>query len=188
VSEFFNDAYYAAATAPPRLEETQSEVRLRQVLNATAFDIVDDTVSRWNGALRSEIRTITALKLTNDGRTIANVPVSVVDGMPKPLAELTKEIEAWQWWLVLHRSVLEQADRGLNLVVEQKELLSKHVPDVSTRMGAVWLSRTLITDVLKRSIDDDLLMRFQKIGEDILGAYWVHASKIQLYWMPLAIF
>jgi hypothetical protein len=129
VSEFFNDAYYAAATAPPRLEETQSEVRLRQVLNATAFDIVDDTVSRWNGALRSEIRTITALKLTNDGGTIANVPVSVVDGMPKPLAELTKEIEAWQWWLVLHRSVLEQADRGLNLVVEQKELLSKHVPE-----------------------------------------------------------
>jgi hypothetical protein len=55
-------------------------------------------------------------------------------------------------------------------------------------MGAVWLSRTLITDVLKRSIDDDLLMRFQKIEEDTLGAYWVHASKIQLYWMPLAIF
>jgi hypothetical protein len=55
-------------------------------------------------------------------------------------------------------------------------------------MGAVWLSRVFIGDILKQSVDEDLLMRFQTIEEDVLGAYWIHASRIQLYWMPLAIF
>jgi hypothetical protein len=189
VSNFFNEAYYAGAAAPGRLPESQSERRLREVLSQEAFEIVSETVKRWNAPIRAEVRAVTALKLTDDSsRITANIPVSVIDGMPKPLAEATNEIEAWQWWLVLHRPTLEQADRGLKLIVDQKDLLSEHVSDVSTRLGAVWLSRSFIGDILKRSVDDDLLMRFQKIEEDILGAYWIHASRIQLYWMPLAIF
>ena len=91
----------------------------------------------------------------------------MIDGMPKPLADATEEIEAWQWWLVLHRPALEQADSGLKLIIDQKDRLSQHIADVSTRMGAVWLSCNLIADILKRSVDDDLLIRFQKIEEDI---------------------
>ena len=189
MSDLFNEAYYAAASAPARLPESQAESRLRQVLNDEAFDIVSETVKRWNDTLRKQVRAVTALKLADDsGRTTSNVPVAVVDGLPNLLADATKEIETWQWWLVLHRPTLEQADRGLKLIDDQKDLLSNHISDVSTRMGAVWLSRAFIADILKRSVDENLLMRFKKIEEDILGAYWINASKIQIYWMPLAIF
>jgi hypothetical protein len=101
-----------------------------------------------------------------------------------PLAEVTSDIEPWQWWLVLHRPALEHADHGLNLVLGQRDVLARYMGDVLTRMDAVGISRTFIAEILHRSVDKDLLTRFWTIEEDILGAYWIHASKIQLYWMP----
>jgi hypothetical protein len=96
VSDLFNEAYCTAASAPARLPESQAESRLCQVLTREAFDIVSETVKRWNGPLRAEVRAITALKLTDDsGRMTANIPVAVIGGMPKPLAEATSGIEAW---------------------------------------------------------------------------------------------
>jgi hypothetical protein len=189
MSDLFNEAYYAAASAPTRLPESKAESRLRQVLTTEAFDVVSETVKRWNVPLRSEVRAVTALKLADDsGRTTANIPVAVIDGMPNPLAEATSDLELWQWWLVLHRPALEQADQGLKLIVDQKDVLSQFVSDVPSRIDSISLSRAFIDDILKHSIDEDILERFKKIEEDIFGAYWIHASKIQLYWMPLAIF
>ena len=186
---FKSDTYSAAAVAPARLSESRAESQLRQVLSRDAFSIVSDTVKRWNTTLRTEVRGITALKFTDDsGRITASIPVSVIDGMPVPLAEATNHIEAWQWWLILHRPNLEQADQGLKLVVDRKDLLAQQVGDISRKLEGVRLSRSLIEDILTKSVDDDVLSRFQTIREDILGAYWIHAGKIQLYWMSLAIF
>jgi hypothetical protein len=188
LSDLFKLASYSAA-APARLSESRAESQLRQVLSRESFNVVSDTVKRWNTTLRAEVRTITALKFTDDsGRLTASIPVAVIDGMPGPLAEATNHIEAWQWWLILHRPNLEQADQGLKLLVDQKDLLSQKVGDISRRIEGVGLSRSLIEDILAKSVDDDVLARFQMIQEDILGAYWIHASKIQLYWMTLAIF
>lgn len=189
VSDLFDEPYYAATAAPPQLPISQAETRLRQVLAGSTFDDVSDTVKRWNATLRAEVRAVTALKFTDDtGRVAATAPVAVVDGMPKPLAEATDELETWQWWLVLHRPALEQADRGLKLVGDQREMLAQRLGDVSTRMGAVGISRSFISEILQHSVEKNILERFGKIEEDILGAYWIHASRIQIYWMPLAIF
>ena len=188
MSELFGP-YYTATTAPKRLPESEAENRLRQVLTDEASGVVSDAVKRWSPLLREAVRAVTALKFTDDsGHVTATAPVAVVDGMPQPLAEVTSDIESWQWWLVLHRPALEQADRGLNLVLNQRDALARYMGDVSTRMDAVGTSSTFIAEILHRSVDKDLLARFRTIEEDILGAYWIHASKIQLYWMPLAIF
>jgi hypothetical protein len=94
VSDLFNEAYYAAASAPARLLESQAESRLRQVLSREAFEVVSETVKRWNDPLRKLVRAVTALKLADEsGRTTANVPVAIIDGLPNPLAEVTSEIE-----------------------------------------------------------------------------------------------
>jgi hypothetical protein len=189
LSDLFDEPYFAAATAPPRLPESHAEKNLREVLANQAFKTVSETVKRWNAALRTEVRAVTALKLTDDsGRMSASVPVSVVDGMPKSLAEATSSVEPWQWWLILNRPALEQTDRGLKLVVDEWDLLNRHISDISQHADAVHNSRNLVASILTRSIEKSLLERFGKIEEDILGAYWIHASKIQLYWMPLAVF
>lgn len=189
MGDLFDEPYYAAVAAPARLPQTQAEKRLSDVLTRQAFDIVSDTVKRWNTPLRAEVRAVTALKLTDDsGRMTASVPVAVIDGMPRSLADATSGFEAWQWWLILNRPALEQAEQGLKLVVDQWDLLTRHLDDVSKDLKAVGTSRALIANILRRSVEKDLLERFGEIEEDILGAYWIHASKIQLYWMPLAIF
>jgi hypothetical protein len=189
VSDLFDEPYYAATAAPPQLPSSQAETRLRQVLASSTFEVVSDTVKRWNATLRAEVRAVTALKFTDDtGRVAATAPVAVVDGMPKPLAEATNELETWQWWLVLHRPALEQADRGLKLIGDQREMLAQQLGDISTRMEAVGISRSFISEILQHSVEKNILERFGKIEEDILGAYWIHASRIQIYWMPLAIF
>ncbi|SRR6266436_2016057 len=189
MNQFSAQPYYAATAAPKRLPESLAEIRLLQVLTRDAHREVVEAVNRWNGPLRAEVRALTALKLTDDsGRSSTKLPVAIIDGMPKPLADVTGEIEPWQWWLVLNRPALELADHGLKLLIEQEKLLSQHVGEVPTRIGAVWLSRNLIGDIVKKSIDEDILARFKKIEEDILGAYWMNASCIHIYWMPLAIF
>ncbi len=189
MSDLFDEPYFAAATAPPRLPETQAEKRLREVLTKHAFKIVSDTVKRWNAPLRTEVRAVTALKLTDDSNRIStSVPVAVVDGLPKSLAEATSNFEAWQWWLILHRPALEQADRGLKLLVDEWDLLNQHISDVSQHADAVRDSRNLVATILTQSVEKALLERFGQIEEDVLGAYWIRASKIQIYWMPLAIF
>jgi hypothetical protein len=189
MDELFSQPYYAAVKAPKRLPESLSESRLRQVLTDQARGVVTDTAKRWNAPLREAVRAATALKFADDaGRVVATAPVAVVDGMPQPLAVTTNHIEPWQWWLVLHRSALKQADEGLNLVIEQRKMLAHHLGDISTRIDSVRTTRIFIAELLQSSVEEDLLERFKKIEEDILGAYWFHVCKIQLYWMPLAIF
>jgi hypothetical protein len=46
----------------------------------------------------------------------------------------------------------------------------------------------LIQNILKHSTERTIFERFKKIEEDVFGAYWILASKIHLYWMPLALF
>lgn len=184
MNDLFRGPYYAAAKAPKRLPHTEAEARLRQVLTGENRQIVSDAVDRWNIPLREAVRSATALKFG----AAANVPVDVVDGMPEPLAQAADHIEPWQWWLVLHRPALEQADNGLKLILDETHMLAGYLPDISERAEAIAVSRTFISEILNWSAEKDILQRFQKIEEDILGAYWIHASKIQIYWMPLAIF
>jgi hypothetical protein len=108
--------------------------------------------------------------------------------MPEPLAEAVSHIQPWQWWLVLYRPALEQADQGLKLIVDQSEMLANYLPDTSKGVEAIETSRAFISEILTRSVEIEILDRFRAINEDILGAYWINASKIQIYWMPLAIF
>jgi hypothetical protein len=185
----FNEPYYEASAAPARLPESQSEQRLRGVLNNQAREVVSETVKRWNTPLRTEVRAVTALKLTDEtGRPTASVPVSVVDGMPRSLADATAHVSPLEWWLALHRPALETANKGLQLLVDNDSLLAQQIPDFCNRLEAVENARALVVDVLKGNVEKAVLERFATINEDVLGAYWIHASRIQLYWMPLAIF
>jgi hypothetical protein len=189
MNELFHEPYYAGAKAPPRLPETRAERRLKQVLTQSSKTIVAETVNRWNKPLRDAVRAATALKFTHDsGRVAATVSVEVIDGMPAPLAEGVVDIEPWQWWLVLNRPALMRSDQGLKLIEDHKNMLDNYLGDIAKEVDAIGTSRTFIAKLLGHSVEEDLLARFKSIEQDILGAYWIHASKIQIYWMPLTIF
>lgn len=187
--DLFDEPYYAAASAPPRLRESETETRLRRVLSNDARDSVLQAVARWNQTLRQEVRAVTGLRLGEEhggGRT--NVPVIVADGIPAPLADAAEGVESWQWWLALHRPELEQGVYGLDLVTESASMLAQRLGNISDGLAGVDAAQALIKRIMAHSIEKDILDRFRDIQDDIMGAYWFNASKIQLYWMPLAIF
>ena len=181
--------YYHEKKAPGRLPVTVAEERLQHVLAPGAQSVVSETVKRWNVALRDAVRGATALKLSGDsGRAVASVPVSVVDGMPRPMAEATSDIEPWQWWLILNAPALATAREGLRIIADERDMLARHLGDIADEMASVDSSRGFVERILGHSIERDLAERLEGIEDDILGAYWVHDSKIQIYWMPIAIF
>lgn len=181
--------YASAAKAPGRLPQSPSEDRLVQVLADQAKKAVSDAVRRWNSVLRDAVRGITALRLSDDStQSATTIPISVVDGLPRPLASATEDVEGWEWWLVLNGPALKQAREGLALILSTKEMLSVHLPETSTKINSVDLAQRFIDEILQHSAAEKILERFEKIEEDVLGAYWIRASKIQIYWMPLAVF
>jgi hypothetical protein len=73
-------------------------------------------------------------------------------------------------------------------MLEQHKFLTEHLVEADKSMDGVAASLTLIQGILEHTTENDIFERFKTIEEDVLGAYWFHASKIQNYWMPLAIF
>ena len=184
-----SEAYYLARKVPRRLPMTVSEERLKPVLASGARSEVMETVKRWNVGLRDAVRATTALKLSGDsGRPAVSIQVSVVDGMPQPLAEATSDVEQWQWWLVLFAPALAEARDGLGIIAGQREMLAARLGDIADEMASVDSSRRFVERILGHSIERTLAKRLEEIEDDILGAYWVHESKVQIYWMPIAIF
>ena len=184
-----SEPYYLGKKAPRRLPMTVAEERLKPVLASGARSAVAETVKRWNVGLREAVRATTALKLSGDsGRAAASVPVSVADGMPQPLAEATSDVEQWQWWLILFAPALAEARDGLGVIAGQRAMLADHLGDIGDEMDSVESSRRFVERILGHSIERTLAERLEAIEDDILGAYWVHDSKIQIYWMPIAIF
>ena len=138
-------------------------------------------------ALRTEVRAATALKLSDDNAQ-TTVPVTVIDGIPTALAEVTDQIDTWRWWLALHRPALERTREGLQFMLEEADILAHHLGETAKSMESVATSLALIQSILKQPAEIDIFDRFKMIEEDVFGAYWIRASKIQIYWMPLAIF
>jgi len=48
-------------------------------------------------------------------------------------------------------------------------------------------TRAFLISIISNSREREILDRFSKIVDDILGAYWMYADRIPIYWMPLAI-
>ena len=89
---------------------------------------------------------------------------------------------------LFHRPTLEQTDHGLQFLLNQKDFLSHHLGDAAENIDTVSNSRSLIQKILNHSTEKNIFECFKKIEEDVFGAYWILASRIQLYWMPLALF
>src|SRR5262245_33973943 len=120
----FKVPYYTAAkTAPKRLPESRTEDRLRQVLTDDNCQIVPNVVDHRKDTHRDEVHSTTALKF----KRCMRVPIDVVDGMPGPLAEAMSDIQPWQWWIVLYRPALEQADQALKLIINESEMLANYL-------------------------------------------------------------
>ncbi len=180
--------YYLRDEAPDRLSPSAAEERVGDVVASEAKRRVEEAAVRWNAPTREAVRAASALRLRSETKRGGSVTVSVVDGMPAPLAEATNDLEKWEWWLVVNGPALQRAREGLEIVAGERGVLEGQLGDVGDDLAAVDRSRRFIERTLGHSVQNAVAERIACIEDDVLGAYWVQESKVQIYWMPVAIY
>jgi hypothetical protein len=149
--------------------------------------VVERAYKQWNTILRDYLRSETGLRLTVGG-SIQAVPVKVVDGIPRPLAEVMRQFEPLDW-LLLNRPAVEAAVRGTQFMEKHVETAlatwgestdAAQVDDIRRvrEAAAHWLSKLDEQQAVERIIG---------IEEDVLGAYFFRVPEIRLYWVAIGI-
>lgn len=128
------------------------------------------------------MRNETALRLSV-GSDTAQVSVKVTDGFPPPLADVL-----WQFRelapLLLNKNSLEQTEKGLQIV-------DKHFQDLS-QLATPAFGRALPNELkgwLQCLIDKlnnvKITEQLHGIEQDLLGAYFFHKSRVEIYWAAI---
>jgi len=158
-----------------------------------AKDRVTRAFNQWNQIVREHIRSETALKLVDgDGRY--SIPVRIVNGFPKGLAEL---IDRYQdpvlWLLILGQPKLGGVVEGLRFLLDKWDKLEPwpSLP-ANAKNGQPHLAHSLdIVRALQQvALMEQVKTEIKKIEEDILGAYFYPVDqnkRIELYWIPIAM-
>jgi hypothetical protein len=154
---------------------------------------VERAFRQWNLILRDYMRNETALRLSV-GEESQTVVVRIVAGVPRPMLEVVRGQEA-EVWLLLHRPLIEKTRDGLTAVLRA---WNRPLP---TWTPGLKLSFTPSEDETRNTLEYvrrlaelgnelELLKRFAKIDQDILGAYFFRAPRpcIELYWMSIGLF
>ena len=167
------------------------ESRLKKLLetyNPQAREKVQRAFKQWNLIARDYLRTETGLRLTV-GEDAQAVPVRIQDGMPLSLAQILEDFEEYLELLL----ILPQFEAGAAGTAQFERhyaritSLGLHGNAAATR-EEVARAREFADNVVARLKEVELLKKLTEINEDVLGAYFFHEKRIDLYWMPIALF
>jgi hypothetical protein len=150
-------------------------------------EVVERTYKQWNTILRDYLRNETALRLSVGGEAQA-VPVRVVDGMPRPFAEVMRGLEGLER-LLLNRPFLVEAASGTRFMAEQSDMVPRRWHDKAGPSGREEIIRVQHTAEawLKELDEAKAVDQIIGINEDVLGAYFFYVPEIRLYWVVIGI-
>ena len=145
---------------------------------------VQRAVQRWNQQVRKCLITETGLHL--DGRRVS---VHVVSGASPRLSAILSDSQGRQA-LTLQRALLEGVVDGMAFMTETRELVRD---SEGALIGAVQPEELLnVHDTARAWLnwadDNDVSKKFVDVPEDLFGAYRDNYSKVEVYWLPIAIF
>lgn len=189
--------YYAAKKIPAPdteglLSYSRANAEVRQAFlmrHQVLQENVQRTVNSWSSQLRELIRSETGLKFAG-GNERHSISVHVVDGLPLPLASAFDEIsDPLLWEIVLNNATLKTTLAGLDVVVRNFDDLGKwrqQNPSPIT-IDELHNTRQLVANLIKWLESQSIKQRFQRIDEDVLGAYFFRKGNIQIYWMAICL-
>lgn len=163
---------------------------IKPLIPPDAEDRVNRSFKQWNQIVREHIRTSTGLKLSDKDGTWS-VPVKVVDGFPLRFAELINQYDdPVLWRLIVGQPKLGAMVEGAQFILNSwteieswpslpKKWKQMARPVERTRDFAMALQQLAIAEKVKKEI--------RKINEDLLGAYFIKESRVELYWIPIAM-
>lgn len=167
------------------------ESRLKKLLetyNPQARERVQRAFKQWNLIARDYLRVETGLRLTV-GEDAQAVPVRIQDGMPIALAQILEEFEEYLELLLILPQLEEGAAGAAQFERHYARITSLGLQDtVSATREEVVTVRLFADHVVARLKGVELLKKLTEINEDVLGAYFFHEKRIDLYWMPIALY
>jgi hypothetical protein len=167
---------------------------IRPLVPPDAEDRVRRSQKQWNQIVRDHIRTETGLKLA-DGDSRHAIPVRVLPGFPKPLADLIgqQHSDPVMWRLVIGQPKLGGLVQGLQFLLKDWAQVEtwRSLPETA-KNGQATLEQTLAiaTSLQQAALGAQVLKQITEIQEDILGVYRLtpdQGAAVELYWLPIAM-
>jgi hypothetical protein len=135
------------------------------------------------------IRDETGLKLAGGNERQA-INFQVVDGLPLSLAKIFEEdSNPLLWELILNNATLKTTLSGLKVLEDNFEPLSNWRREKHSTLTIAELQNTksIVAALIEWLESLSIRERFEKINEDVLGAYFFRKRTIQIYWMAIAV-
>jgi hypothetical protein len=183
--------YYAdPKAARPGSGRLNFRLPFEELKKAGIPERVERSVREWNQRIRDQLRAETGLSLSAAGKQHAAVSIEVIDGYPEAFAQILEAAPPIVWRLRRQRRLLSQAAAGLRLVESELQSIASEIPHAGISMDkklTLSSAREVLEQLLKVLEKDDVVEQFKKVDEDILGAYFFHHGRIELYWAVIGI-
>ena len=147
---------------------------------------VDRIVKQWNQVVRDYLRNETALRLTV-GSTTTQVPVRIVDGLPKPLSGILSRYDEYAD-LLLNEGIFMDAFVGLNIAQEKFFKLTKFASCNAPSEVELHKTKAWFEEILMEFNALQMESELKKLNEDVLGAYFFRCQRIEIYWASIGIY
>lgn len=148
---------------------------------------VEKAVREANAQLREALRAETGLKISTE-KTRQNVPVRVVDGIPQRLLDV---LVADADILDLHvdLALFKDASNGIGQLLSRYGFLQDwpQMEQGLAKREEFEHCRDSLAKLAGKLEASNPFAPVWKIEEDVLGAYFFHQGRVEIYWMPIGL-
>jgi hypothetical protein len=175
-----------------RIEESIIPPGYEGIVDQSQYDLIEETWREWNTRLRDFLRAETGFKLAVDGKQ-KNIQISVNNYIDPRLDYFIKLQRMENWVLGQKRPLLEYLLQGatdLNRYFESNPKGLEKFPLTSAHRTSLEQYPEAIQKILDNLPNWQIEFRrlFTDVDEDILGCYFIETNKVQLNWIPIAIY
>ena len=192
-----NSAYTSKGLTFTTKHQAQYERLERLILgfNQGLKEEVTQAKTKYNQSIRHAIADKTGLSLSFkanvedryfDKKDRASIPIKITDRVPDSLLKIFDEYDDSQIELLLHYRQMKRTVRELAYQLENYPDFSEYHKNTTTLkeiQATVDHLRTLIKEVE----DSGILEAINKLGPDLLGAYYFYETRVELYWLCIGL-
>lgn len=201
--ESFNSKY-SSWFLPLSQKQKQQYERLEMLVLSFNENLKDEVVrakDKYNLKVRGVISEKTGVSLAFKSKEIetkmyetkmidsidkSSIPIKVVDRVPLSLLELFDKFDDNHIELLLHYRRMKSAARELEFNINRYSTFTDY-HQKSTSIIELNQSISHLNKLIKEVEDCGILEAIQKLGPDLLGAYFLQDNRVELYWLCIGL-
>jgi hypothetical protein len=194
----FNNKY-STWFLPLTQKQKQQYERLEKLVLSFNVNLKDEVIrakDKYNLKVRGVIAEKTGVSLTYRTKDIdtkkidnidkASIPIKVVDLVPLSLLDLFDKFDDAHIELLLHYRRMKSASKELEFQIRKHPTFSQYHLGLSS-VDELNNSIRHLNKLIKEVDDCGILEAIQKLGPDLLGAYFLSDNRVELYWLCIGL-